>query len=561
MSYLQDVGLFALLFVALVFFHELGHFLMAKWVGIRVERFSVGMGPAIFSKKWGETEYRLAAIPLGGYVKMSGDDPTKEYSEEEKKRGFLTQSPPAKLLVVFGGPVFNLVLPIFVFSLMLAIGWPTVRPVIGTLDPEHAAAVAGLRSGDVVQAVNGQELRQWREFEQIIRESAEKNLVLSVERQDLVEGRAKTFELPLRPRLSEGMSRFGEPVEVGMIGVSPAYTMPMIYFEDPQSPLAVAGFEPFDVVHSINSQEILTLSQWDEFLDASAVREFELVAKRGRAEVRSVISVPGEASLRDLLRVEPVELVVGEVSSGGAAAGIGMQVGDRLISIGGTELLAWENVFDRIQASAGEPIEIVWSRGGEILRAEVSAERTTHRDPMLGRDHPLGDQEAFRIGVAPRLERTTSFYEEQTWNPVVWLSRGVSETWELTTMTATALWKLVTGQISLRLLGSPIMIYKVTGTSFRMAGGGHQGWIAFLTTLALLSVSLGLINLLPIPILDGGHAVFFTIEWIRGKRVSLRTMEIASQVGLFVIVGLFAMVFYNDLSRYDFFERVLRIFQ
>src|SRR5665213_2617730 len=142
---LIDIGLFALLFLLLVFVHELGHFLMAKWVDIKVEKFSIGMGPKLFSFKRGETEYKLELLPLGGYVKMAGDDPTKEYTPEERERGFLAKKPPQKLLVVFGGPLFNLILPIFIFGLTLATGIPTMRPIVGSLESEMPASLAGLK--------------------------------------------------------------------------------------------------------------------------------------------------------------------------------------------------------------------------------------------------------------------------------------------------------------------------------------------------------------------------------------------------------------------------------
>ena len=131
----------------------------------------------------------------------------------------------------------------------------------------------------------------------------------------------------------------------------------------------------------------------------------------------------------------------------------------------------------------------------------------------------------------------------------------------MTNLTVQALYKLATGQLSLKLLGSPIMIYKVAGNSYRMAGGGYYGWISFLSNLALLSITLGLVNLLPIPVLDGGHAVFFTVEWIRGKPVSLRVMEIATQVGLLALICLFALVLYNDFHRYGWLDSVFKLFQ
>lgn len=563
MSYLTDVGLFALLFFLLVFFHELGHFLMAKWVGIKVEKFSIGMGPALLSCKFGETTYRIAALPLGGYVKMAGDDPSKEYSEEEARRGFLTQKPPAKLLVVFGGPVFNLILPIFIYAMMLSIGIPSAKTVVGLVVEDSPAEKAGLVSGDVIKTVDGKPMEKWKSFESLVRDSAGKTLQLGVERLNLSTTKIEDLEISITPELADGKSRFGEDIKVGRVGLSPAFPLPMIYYEDLQSALAQAGLKNFDQIESINGKQIYSLQQWRDFLSRKNLSSFDVTYSRdGGGEKSATIDVPaGEGSIGERIGMLPVELVIGNVVEGGRAAEAGLLAGDRLISIGGTKLDSWEEMSEIIKGSKGKPLEYVWSRNGQILSKVIEAEKTTIEDPLMGKDNPLAVQEKYRVGIGPRLEASTAFVVEQSYNPIKWLSRGVSEAWNLSEMTVTALYKLFTGQISIKLLGSPIMIYKVAGNTYRMAGGGHHGWIAFMTNLALLSVTLGLVNLLPVPVLDGGHAVFFAIEWIRGRPLSLKVMEVATQVGLFILIGLFALVIYNDFHRYGFLDPVFRLFQ
>jgi regulator of sigma E protease len=564
LSYLTDAGLFALLFFLLVFFHELGHFLMAKWMGIRVEKFSIGMGPAIFTYKYGDTEYRIAILPLGGYVKMSGDDPTKEYSEEEKKVGFLTQKPPAKLLVVFGGPLFNLILPLFVYALMLSIGVPSVDSVVGTLEPDNPAMQAGLQSGDRIVALNGKPVRKWKELESVVRESAGKELSFEVERLNFSDQKLSTKEIKITPELQDGRSRFGEPIKVGKIGVSPAFPIPLIYFEDKAGSLATAGLKPFDRIVSVDGLPITSLDEWDRFLSLTKKSETVVEYRRGQSEdiLKTTLQFPKNSKdLKKDLGLLPISLVVGEVNPEGRAKKAGIIKGDRLVAIGGTVLSSWEEVPGIIRGSEGAPLEFVWARDGKEMSATISAEKTTIEDPLLGTDNPLAVQEIFRVGIAPRLEVEQAYVEDQSFNPITWVTYGVNETWRLIDMTVTALYKLVTGQISLKLLGSPIMIYKVAGNTYRMAGGGHYGWIAFLTNLALLSVTLGLVNLLPIPVLDGGHATFFMIEWIRGRPVSVKVMEIAMQVGLFILIALFALVLYNDVERYSLLGKFLKVFQ
>jgi regulator of sigma E protease len=576
-EYLQNIGFFALLFFTLVFVHELGHFLMARWCGVRVEKFSMGMGPALWSKKWGDTEYRIALLPLGGYVKMSGDDPSKTYDAEEAKLGFLTQTPPKKLLIVFGGPVFNLVLPLFIYAIMLMVGIPNVKSVIGVTEAGKPAALAGLQSGDQIVAVNGEPVQEWQKLEEKIRSAANQKLSLSVERLDLASGQTQKLNVEVVPELAKGRSRFGEEIDVGRMGVGPFFKVPQIYFEGKGLALEAAGVQKFDRVEKINGVAILSLEQMYQALEihgASGSLKLDLSRGEKRESLQVQLSVSaGEGSVLDRLGVKPIELVVGEVSQevvvkegsrqkeAGPAYLAGVRQGDRLISIDGTALKTWEDVPHLVKAAAGREFEIVWSRDGEILKSSIRAKSTVLQDSMMGKDNPLTVQETPRIGVAPFLSAEAAYVVEQSWSPAVWFKKGVHETWELISLTGQALGKLVTGQLSLSTLGSPIMIFKVAGNSYRVAGGGQSGWVAFLKTLALLSISLGLVNLFPIPVLDGGHATFFVLEWIRGRPVSLKTMEIASQVGMVILLGLFVLVLYNDFVRYHFFDKIFQIFQ
>lgn len=565
METLSNIGFFALLFFTLVFVHELGHFMMAKWVGIKVERFSIGMGPAIFSFKIGETEYRVAWMPLGGYVKMAGDDPGKEYSEEERKRGFLTQKPPAKLLVVFGGPVMNLILPIFLYAAMLATGIPHVDTVIGSIKKSSPADYAGLISGDRILSLDGKKMNDWKQMEEVVKKNPEKSMRIEIERLNVNSGNFDILEKSITPILGDGKSRFGEDIKVGQIGVSPEYPMPRIYFEDEKSALAMAGLKPLDTIVSVNGIEIKTMDQWQRFLSSFQAEKMEIAYRRGddyeNLNKTTLIVPSGSESVADRIGLLPVELVVSRVTEDGAAAKAGVQAGDRVVSIAGKKISHWEQVPQIISESDGKELPYVFSRAGKLFDVKIAAEKTKIENPVLGKDDPLSQLEKFRIGIAPEIMTDSSYDIEQSWNPVAMFSKGIHETWSKTSMTLEALFKLVTGQLSAKSLGSPIMIYKVAGNAYRMAGGGHQGWISFLTMLAWLSITLGIMNILPIPVLDGGHAVFFIIEWIRGKPLGLRTMEIATQVGLIVIGTMFVFVIYNDVNRYELFDKVFRLFQ
>lgn len=559
---LMDIGLFALLFLILVFVHELGHFLMAKWVGIKVEKFSLGMGPKLISFTRGETEYKLELLPLGGYVKMAGDDPSKEYSEAERKRGFLAKTPPQKLLVVFGGPVFNLILPIFIFGLTLATGIPTMRSVVGSLEPDMPAARAGLEPGDTVLKIDGIPVTKFSQIESSVEKAAGRSLALEIERVDLKTGEKRVLSKTLQPKMVPGKTKFGEDTEVARIGVGPDFAVPEIFFEDETSLVAKAGFQNFDKVKKINNVEILTSEQLDKaisMLEPGPV-SFEIV--RGGKTLSLSLDLPAaKASPYSVLGLRPTQLVLGTVESKSPADRAGLKVNDLLVSIDGKELNEWDDVAQLVRGSEGRAIQVKWSRKGKLMESSMMPEKTVIDDPLMGKDNPLARDPVYRVGISPAKFVETSLMMERSLNPIDWVKRGVTETWNMAKSTVIALSKLFTGQLSVKLLGSPIMIYKVAGNSYRMAGGGYLGWFSFLSTLAMLSITLGLVNLLPIPVLDGGHATFFIIEWLRGKPVSLRFMEVASQVGLFLLIALFGVVLFNDFTRYGFFDSIAKLFR
>lgn len=561
MSVLADVGFFALLFFVLVFIHELGHFLMAKWVGIRVEKFSIGMGPKLLAFRRGETEYGIGILPLGGYVKMSGDDPSKTYEGEEAARGFLTQRPPQKLLVVFGGPVFNLILPIFLFAGLLAVGNPSVAPVIGTLAPDMPGASAGLQAGDRVLQVNGKPVYKWTELEAVVQKSPNIELKIEGERPNFATQKMESFSVVATPKLADGKSKFGEDVQIGRLGISPEFFVPLVFFEGEKSPLAQAGLEKFDRVRKVNG---FPISSHDDFVRALQSANAPLVMtveRRGELKDVTLPLVGGKGSVYEKLGFVAPFLVVGFVDENSPAFRAGIKKDDRLISIDGKKLSRSEEFSAWIKSSEGRALKIQWSRNGTAMEAEVAPEKTTIDDPLMGKDNPAAREPAYRIGVGFAAMQDNELYVEHSLNPLDWATYGFKRTWEMTTMTVEALAKLVTGQLSLKLLGSPIMIYKVAGNSYRMAGGGKHGWISFFNALALLSISLGLFNLLPIPVLDGGHATFFLIEWIRGRPLSLKVLETAMQVGMFAIITLIAFVLYNDFHRYGYFDAFMSLFR
>ncbi len=337
----------------LIFVHELGHFLVAKWSGVGVLKFSLGFGPRLIGKKMGETEYVLSAIPLGGYVKMLGESEDEEaLSLDEEKRSFQKQAILKKIAIVAAGPLFNFLFAIIAFAMVYAVGVPVSTSRIGDIQKDGAAFEAGMRSGDVIVAINDTEISRW-------------------------------------------------------------------------------------------------------------------------SELASVVS-----------------------------------------------------------GSKGDRLRISVDRGNKLLNIYVT--------PELVKSKNLFSEEidTYRIGVGISDE---TFMERQ--GPVGALYSGIEQTWGWTKLTCLGMVKIIQGVVSPKELGGPILIAQMAGSQVR------KGFLPFIFLMAVLSVNLGVLNLLPIPVLDGGHLLFFLIEAVTGREVNVKWREIAQQAGFFLLMLLMIFVFYNDIAR------------
>ncbi len=351
---------FAIVLGLLIFVHEFGHFIWAKLFGVKVLKFSLGFGPKLVSRKFGETEYLISAFPLGGYVKMFGENPgevaEEELSPEELKRSFATRPVWQRFIIVAGGPLFNLIFAMFLFFVIVltaGLPQPVDNTTIGGISQDSPAAAAGLQKGDTIVAINGTETRHWEDVSRLIKNSNGSEVVLTLQRGD------KSLEVPITPHMETTRNIFGEEVgERYMIGIA---------------------------------------------------------------------------------------------------------------------------------------------RSDEVKYEKVGFTRA--------------------------------------------LQAGISQTWSWMYLTVMGLVKIIQKVVPASELGGPILIAKIAGE--RM----EAGWVNFLYFMGVLSVNLGILNLLPIPILDGGHLVFFSVEAILRKPLNLRTMEILQQIGLVLLGSLMIFVFYNDLVR------------
>lgn len=350
---LQSIFAFVFVLGILVFFHELGHFLIARRIGVKVLKFSLGFGPKLVGRMIGETEYLISAVPLGGYVKLMGEDPTEEMSPEDRGRSFSDQTVGKRIAIVMAGPLFNLILAALIFVFLFMVGIPLLTTEIGDVIGDSPAMKAGVLPGDKIVAINGKEISLWDEMKEIIEKNRDQAMTFTVQRGD------NRIDLKITPMVVDDENPLKEKVRVG------------------------------------------------------------------------------------------------------------------------------------------------------------------------------------RIGVRPKGSFTIKRY-----NPVSAVILGIERTWNITELTVLGIIKIFQREIPADTIGGPILILQMAGQQ------ASEGFVNIMLFIAILSINLGVINLFPIPILDGGHILFFLIEAVMGKPVSIKKREIAQQVGLFLLVSLMLFAFYNDIMRF-----------
>lgn len=415
----------------LVTAHELGHFLVAKVLGIGVERFSIGFPPKMFGFTRGETEYCVSWIPLGGYVKLKGEGPDEVVEDPDDPALFSSRPPHQRAGVILAGPLMNLILAFIVMPLVFIVGMAVPAylddaPVAGWVEPGSPADNVGIVPGDLILGVEGEETATWEQFFEKASQAGEKN-----------------FEVQVR----------------GPAGVR-SVTLDLAQAEDGR-----IGLQP------------------------------------------------------------PMEPTIGGLSPGYPAQKAGVEKGDRVLSLGQIPVNHWSEMARIIHASAGKALTLKVLRGEEELSLSVT---------------PVLDEKTGRglMGISPMSQNVI-----RRFGPVEAVAKGFERNMEILGMTFSFIWDLVSGQSSIKNLGGPIMIFQVTGEAAR------AGLAQFLAFMAFLSLQLGVLNLFPIPVLDGGHLVFLTAEGILRRPLELRTREIAQKVGFLLLILLIIVISYNDILR------------
>ena len=557
MNVIHSAWAFVLLLSILVFVHELGHFLVARACGVRVLKFSIGFGNPIGFGRWrldwsrGGTDFVIAWFPLGGFVKMLGENPDE--IDDPEIAAYPGESLPEKrtwqkLAIVFAGPVANLILPVLVFVATLAVGMQQPIAVVGRVEPGSPAAEAGVRPGDRIAAIAGEPVTWWSDLETAIRARAGQTISIAYDR----EGARQTASVAIARRMVS--DEFGKPIEVGWAGLEHYRAAAMLGVASSRSPAHAAGLRSGDIVESVNGTAV---ESWEEFAAAytAAPREaaVQLALKRSAqgappptpgeppAEVpmvRRTAAVPALGSV-EALGVQPATVLVSSVASGSAAERGGLQPGDLLLSVDGAPVGSFGSFAEIVRTSGGRALALTFAREGEIHAVSIAPTLEDY-DSGLGVPEPR-----YLVGITAEAASLSGALEvDRERNPLVSVPRAVAMTAQMTRSFIVGLGKLATGELSRKQLAGPIGIAKMAGKAY------HHGWENFLAMLVFISINLGVLNLLPIPVLDGGQAVIYALEGVRRAPLSLRTREIVQQIGVTLLVMLMGLAFWNDLSRH-----------
>jgi regulator of sigma E protease len=441
------------LLCVLIFFHELGHYLAARYCGVKVLRFSIGFGRVIWQRRFGrdQTEWALSLFPLGGYVKML-DEREGDVAESDAARAFNRQSVGKRSIIVAAGPLANFALAVFLYWLVFMMGSEELMPVLGKPLANSPAEMAQIHNGELVRTVDGRQVETWNDFRWLVLQKA-------VDQESL--------ELEVINEQNEISIR--------------------------QLRLAAAG---------------------ENGWEGDALERLGLVFYRP--------SIPA---------------VLGSVAKGGVAEQAGLQIGDRILGVDGHQILYWHEFVMRVRESAGKSLTVEIERQGRSATVHIVPEAISERGQSIG-----------KIGVAvaesgQNIRQVRTFVRYGVFEAA---AKAVVETWDKSVFSLQMMGKMLTGEVSWKNLSGPVTIADYAGKSAKL---GLDYYIKF---MAMVSISLGVLNLLPIPVLDGGHLMYHIIEVVRRRPLSERAMEIAQQIGVSLLVVLMAFAFFNDLNRLFF---------
>jgi regulator of sigma E protease len=566
---------FLLLVGVLVVIHELGHFAAAKLLDVKVLRFSIGYGRPLVRVKLGDTEYQIAAFPIGGYVRIlgierddrredrPGDRPTDRPAAADRLapapvprgdagRSFASRPLWQRLVIVFAGPAANLVLPVVIYFVFFAGHSVLPAAVIGDVLDGGAAARAGLEPGDRVLEIDGRPVRYWEEIETAVRSSPGKELHLRVSRS------GKVFERYVTPLEETVRHRDGEVTQRGRIGVTHAPFAPLVGVIDGDAPAARAGLRTGDLIISIDGQPVRNWSDVQRHVGLGKLaRRTSLVYFRGTevpgvpqlqllsagfADLVPETSVDAVLKRQTYTGLERAEMFVAHVDTGSPADRAGLRPGDLVTALDGVPVAHWVDLDQRLQAEPDRAFRLSWTRAVGGTSETMSAELTQVRRKQLDDyGHALT---RLVFGARNDVDRGTGAMIPIEGRFGFALGKALERTGETIAMMVSGVFQVLSGDSPGDAIGGPLMMYRVASVS------GNQGWDSFLLMLALISINLGLINLLPIPMLDGGQLLVFPLEAARRRPLPTRIHE-RVQLGGLIVVGLITVLaLRNDVMHY-----------
>lgn len=548
----MSVLYFLLLVGVLVVIHELGHFAAAKMLDVKVLRFSLGYGRPLVRVKLRETEYQIAVFPIGGYVRLlgiEGETPNKA----DAGRSFASRPLWQRLVIVLAGPAANLLLPAAIYFVFFAGHTMLPAAVIGDVFDASVAQRAGLEPGDRVLEVDGRAMRYWEDLEDVVQHAAGKELHLRISRN------GKTFERYVTP-LEEAVyskDRDGKVTREGRIGVKYAPYVPLVGVIDQQSPAGRAGLRTHDLLISIDGQPVRNWSDvharigkvarrssivYFRGTEVPGVPQLELLGA-GFADLvpDTVIAPAGER--QTYTGLEHAEMFVARVDPGSPADGAGLKPGDLVVALDDKPVTHWMDLDQRLQADPTRAFKLTWKRAAAGGKTEtLSAELTQVWRKQL--DEYSHTVTRLVFGAHNDVDRGAGAMVPIEGRIGYAMSKALERTGDTVRTVVTGFVQIVGGDTPSDALGGPLMMYRVASVS------GNQGWDSFLLMLALISVNLGLINLLPIPMVDGGHLLVFAIEGARRRPLSPKAKERIQQVGLAVILLVLLLASRNDVVRF-----------
>ena len=565
----MSVIYFLLLVGVLVVIHELGHFVAAKLLDVKVLRFSFGYGRPLVRVQLGETEYQIAVFPIGGYVRILGiEGPAPEMEPSRPARGgemdvgannadagrSLASRPIwQRLVIILAGPAANLVLPIVIYFAFYAGHTMVGAPVIGDVLDPGVAQRAGLEAGDRVVEIDGSAIRYWEDVEHKVQSAPGKELHVRIARN------GKVFERYLTP-IEETVwakDRDGKETRQGRVGITHAPFVPLVGVIDAQSPAARAGLRTHDLLISIDGQAVRNWSDVQHHLGKLA-RRTSLVYFRG-SELPGIPSVellaPGFADLVPDSQLDPTlkrssytgiehaEMFVARVDPGSPADSAGLKPGDLIVELDGKPVSHWLDLDQRLQAEPTRTFKVTWKRAAAGGKTETSTAELTQvwRKELDEYEHTVT---RLVFGAHNDVDRGSGAMTQIEGRYSFAFGKALDRTGDTIRTMVTGFFQILGGDKPSEALGGPLEVYRIAKVS------GDQGWETFWLMIALISINLGLINLLPIPMLDGGHLLVFGIEAARRRPLSQKARVRVQQVGLAVIVLITILASRNDVMHY-----------